>query len=87
MPSLAFPHKLSLRRLTVDEALYRLDVYLDAAFLHRRSPVRIIHGKGTGRVRNAVWERLAEHPLVRSYELALYGQGDAGVTIVTLEER
>ncbi len=87
MPSPTVPAELILRRLTVDEALYRLDAYLDAAFLDRRSPIRIIHGKGTGKVRNAVWERLAEHPLVRSYELAPYGQGDAGVTIVTLEER
>ncbi len=81
------PSELHLRRLPVDEALYRLDKYLDAAFMAGHSSVRIIHGKGTGAVKNAVWERLAQHPLVKSYELAPYGQGDTGVTIVELERR
>ena len=87
MPSPNIPSELHLRRLPVDEALYRLDKYLDAAFMAGHSSVRIIHGKGTGAVKNAVWERLAQHPLVKSYELAPYGQGDAGVTIVELERR
>ena len=76
-----------LRHLDVEEALFRLDKYLDAAFMAGHSSVRIIHGKGTGAVKNAVWERLAQHPLVKGYELAPYGQGDAGVTIVDLERR
>lgn len=86
MPSPIIPSELMLRRLPVDEALYRLDKYLDAAFMAGHSSVRIVHGKGTGAVKNAVWERLAQHPLVKSYELAPYGQGDAGVTIVELEQ-
>ncbi len=87
MPSLTIPPELMLRHLPVDEALYRLDQYLDAAFMAGHPSVRIIHGKGTGAVKNAVWERLAGHPLVRGYTLAPYGQGDAGVTIVELERR
>ena len=87
MPSPIIPSELHLRRLPVDEALYRLDKYLDAAFMAGHSSVRIVHGKGTGAVKNAVWERLAQHPLVKNYELAPYGQGDAGVTIVELERR
>ncbi len=87
MPSLIIPSELHLRHLDVEEALYRLDKYLDAAFMAGHSSVRIIHGKGTGAVKSAVWERLSHHPLVKSYELAPYGQGDAGVTIVDLEQR
>ena len=77
--------ELHLRRLTVEEALYRLDAYLDAALMAGHTTVRIIHGKGTGAVRDAVWEHLSKHALVAGYTLAPYGQGDAGVTIVTLE--
>ena len=87
MPPPTVPPELMLRRLPVDEALYRLDQYLDAAFMAGHLRVRIIHGKGTGAVKNAVWQKLAGHPLVKSYELAPYGQGDAGVTIVEMEQR
>ncbi len=87
MPSSTVPDELHLRRLTIDEALYRLDAYLDAAFMAGHPLVRIIHGKGTGALREAVWERLASHPLVRSHRLALHGEGDAGVTIVELAQR
>ena len=86
MLSPTIPTQIHLRRLTVDEALYRLDQYLDAAFMAGHSAVRIVHGKGTGTLREAVWQWLAEHPLVKSHHLAVYGEGDAGVTIVELEE-
>ena len=79
------PLELHLRRLTVDEALYRLDAYLDAALMAGHTTVRIVHGKGTGAVRDTVWNHLSTHSLVTGYDLAPYGQGDAGVTIVTLE--
>ena len=81
------PGELHLRRLTIDEALYRLDPYLDAAFMDGIATVRIVHGKGSGAIREAIWKRLASHPLVRSYDLAFAGQGDAGVTVVELEKR
>ena len=87
MSSPTVPAELHLRRLTVDEALYRLEAYLDAAFMAGHPQVRLIHGKGTGVLRDAIWERLAVHPLVKSYRLALPGEGDAGVTVVDLEKR
>ncbi len=87
MPSSTVPDELHLRRLTVEESLYRLDQYLDAAFMAGHIMVRIVHGKGTGKVRDVVWERLAGHPLVKSYRLALPGDGGAGVTMVELEQR
>ena len=80
----AVDRELRLRYLTVDEALWRLDQYLDDAFMAGLSSVRIVHGKGTGKLRRAVHESLARHPLVKSYRLGDYGEGDYGVTLVEL---
>ena len=77
-------NELHLRRLTVDEALIKLDRYLNDAFMAGLSQVRIIHGKGTGTLRQVVREKLAQHPLVSSYRLGSYGEGGGGVTIVEL---
>ncbi len=79
--------ELVLRRLTVEEALYRLDQYLYDAFMIGLSSVRIVHGKGTGRLRHAVHDSLAKHPLVKAYRLGDYGEGDYGVTVVELTNR
>ena len=76
--------ELLLRRLTVEEALHRLDQYLYDAFMAGLPSVRIVHGKGTGKLRHAVHEALAKHPLVKSYRLGDYGEGDYGVTVVEL---
>lgn len=76
--------ELRLRRLTIDEALPRLDHYLNAAFIADLHSVCIVHGKGTGVLRRVVHEVLAEHPLVKSFRPGGYGEGDAGVTIVEL---
>jgi DNA mismatch repair protein MutS2 len=83
----AVDRELRLRRLTVDEALYRLDRYLYDAFMAGLPSVRIVHGKGTGKLRHAVHDSLAKHPLVKSYRLGDYGEGDYGVTIVELTNR
>ena len=79
--------ELRLRRLRVDEALPMLDHYLNAAFMAGLPSVRIVHGKGTGVLRQMVHEVLAEHPLVKSFRLGGYGEGDVGVTIVELASR
>jgi len=83
----AVDRELRLRHLTVDEALFRLDQYLNDAFMVGLPSVRIVHGKGTGTLRQAVHEVLAKHPLVKSYRLGDYGEGDYGVTIVELVSR
>ena len=80
----AVDRELLLRRLTVDEALWQLDQYLYDASMAGLPSVRIVHGKGTGKLRHAVHESLAKHPLVKSYRLGDYGEGDYGVTIVEL---
>ena len=77
-------NEVHLRRLTVDEALLKLDQYLDDAFLAGLYQVRVVHGKGTGTLRQVVRQRLAKHPLVKSYRPGVYGEGGAGVTIVEL---
>ena len=83
----ALSDEIFLRRLTVEEALLRLDEYLDGAFMAGLSRVRVIHGKGEGLLRQAVRERLAKHSLVKSYRLGGYGEGGDGVTIVELVHR
>ena len=78
------PSELHLRRLTVDDALVKLDKYLDDAFLAGLHQVRVVHGKGTGTLRRAIPEYLARHSLVASYRSGEYGEGGIGVTIVGL---
>ncbi|MFC2026446.1 Smr/MutS family protein [Chloroflexota bacterium] len=80
-------NEIHLRRLTLDEALPRLDEYLDDAFMAGMFSVRVIHGKGTGTLRQAVREYLARHSLVKSYRPGAYGEGGSGVTIVELVHR
>jgi len=80
----AVDRELRLRHLTVDEALAQLDPYLNDAFMAGLPFVRIVHGKGTGTLRRAIHQVLAKHPLVKSYRLGDYGEGDYGVTIVEL---
>ena len=79
--------ELPLRRLTAEEALYRLDRYLYDSFMAGLPSVRIVHGKGTGKLRRTVHESLSKHPLVKSYRLGDYGEGDYGVTVVDLTNR
>ena len=79
--------EVSLRHLTVDEALLKLDQYLDDAFMAGLYQVIVVHGKGTGTLRQAVREQLAKHSLVKSYRPGGYGEGGAGVTIVQLAEK
>lgn len=76
--------EVHLRRLNVDEALLKLDKYLHDSFMAGLYRVRVIHGKGTGTLRQVVREQLDKHPLVKSYRPGDYGEGGAGVTIVEL---
>jgi DNA mismatch repair protein MutS2 len=80
-------NEVHLRRLTIDEALFKLDQYLHDSFVAGLYQVRVIHGKGTGTLRQAVREELGRHPLVKSYRPGGYGEGGAGVTIVELAEK
>ena len=79
-------NELRLRHLTVDEALPKLDQYLHDSFMAGLIQVRIIHGKGTGTLRQIVRRELDRHPLVKSYRPGDYGEGGEGVTIAELAE-
>lgn len=74
--------EINLLGMTVDEALAHLDKYLDDAYLSHLSSVRIVHGKGTGALRNGVHKYLKRCKHVSSFRLGTFGEGDAGVTIV-----
>ena len=78
--------EINLLGKTVDEALSELDKYLDDAYLAHLTTVRVVHGKGTGALRNAVQNHLKRVKYVKSYRLGEYGEGDAGVTIVTFKD-
>ena len=77
--------EINLLGKTVDEALPMLDKYLDDAYLAHLPSVRVVHGKGTGALRNAVHNHLKRLRHVKEFRLGEYGEGDAGVTIVTFK--
>lgn len=80
--SMSVSPEINLLGKTVDEAIAELDKYLDDAYLSHLSPVRIVHGKGTGALRNGIHNYLKRLKYVKSYRLGAFGEGDAGVTIV-----
>ena len=85
IPSVESPGiELDLRGQTTEEALHRLELYLDDAYMAGLPWVRIIHGKGTGALRAAVREELKRHPLVSSFESGQTGEGGGGVTVAKL---
>ncbi len=73
--------EINLIGKTTDEAIALLDKYLDDAYIAHLPSVRIVHGKGTGALRNAVQSHLKRCKIVKSYHLGEFGEGDAGVTI------
>ena len=81
----AISPELNLLGRTTDEALNELDKYLDDARMSHLTSVRIVHGKGTGALRKAVHNYLRKQKWVKSFRLGDFGEGDAGVTIVTLK--
>jgi DNA mismatch repair protein MutS2 len=86
LPALSNPpaSEIEVRGWRVEEVLPVLDRYIDDAYLAGMTTVRIIHGKGTGVLRQVVREQLAKHPLVRSFEPASPSGGGDGVTVATL---
>lgn len=83
--SMSVSTEINLLGKTTDEAIAVLDKYLDDAYIAHLPSVRVVHGKGTGALRNAVHSHLKRLKYVKEYRLGEYGEGDAGVTIVTFK--
>lgn len=77
--------ELDLRGENIEDSIYILEKFLDDAILSSLTQVRIIHGKGTGALRQGIHKYLRKQPRVESFALASYGEGDSGVTIVKLK--
>lgn len=77
--------EINILGLTVGEALYEVDNFIDRAVTDNLAEVKIIHGVGTGKLKSAIWEHLKRHKNVESYRLGKYGEGETGVTFVKLK--
>lgn len=69
----------------VNEAIYVIDKYLDNCASANISPVRIVHGKGTGKLREGIHSFLKKHPHVKSFRIGTFGEGEMGVTVVEIK--
>ena len=77
-------YEINVIGLTVDEATSILDKYIDDAYIAKLENIRIVHGKGTGKLRKGIHDFLKTNPRVKEYRVGVYGEGEMGVTIVTL---
>ena len=77
--------EVNLIGLTVSEALMEAENFIDGAIVANLTEVRIVHGMGTGKLRKAIHEMLKKHKRVKEFRLGVYGEGESGVTIVTLQ--
>ena len=77
--------EVNLIGMTVDEAMPVMEKYLDDAYLAHLTTVRVVHGRGTGALKNAVHTRLKKLKYVKEFRLGVFGEGDSGVTIVTFK--
>mgnify|MGYP001093763153 FL=1 len=76
---------IDLRGSMVDDACLELDRFIDNAQITGVHEFYVVHGKGTGALRSGVQQYLKNHPRVKTYRIGAYGEGDAGVTVVTLK--
>jgi DNA mismatch repair protein MutS2 len=79
-----FP-EVDLRGMNIEEALIEVDRFIDSSVLSGVHQITIIHGKGTGALREAIQSHLKRHPSVRTYRLGVFGEGETGVTIAELK--
>ena len=80
-----FRDEIDLRGMTTDEAWSKVDKYFDEAMITGFHTVRLIHGKGTGALKNGLWKILRTDSRVRTFRIGQFGEGDGGVTVVELK--
>ena len=68
--------------MTVEEALFVIDKYIDDCSIAKLSPIRIVHGKGTGKLRNGIHKYLKTNPHVKNFRIGVFGEGEMGVIIL-----
>ena len=85
MDSAPARNEVDVRGMNLEEALMEVDAFIDHALMHNLNMLTIIHGKGTGILRNGIQQHLRRHKAVKSFRLGVYGEGESGVTIVELK--
>ena len=80
----SFKPEIDVRGMIGDDAWFVVDKYIDDAILAAMPTVRIIHGKGTGALKAALWKYFKADRRIKSFRHGEYGEGDAGVTVLTL---
>ncbi|WP_124068203.1 endonuclease MutS2 [Clostridium sp. E02] len=83
--TLSISPEINLIGMTTDEAIPQLDKYLDDAYLAHLPQVRVVHGRGTGALKNAVHKHVKKLKYVKEFRLGVFGEGDSGVTIVSFK--
>lgn len=81
----SFKASIDVRGMIGDDAWFTVDKYLDDALLVSVKSVSVIHGKGTGALREALWRRFKTDRRIRSFRAGMYGEGDYGVTVIELK--
>ncbi|MBO7209122.1 MAG: endonuclease MutS2, partial [Clostridia bacterium] len=79
-------NEIDLRGYTLEDALFVTDKFLDEAYFAKLNQVTIIHGKGTGVLRQGIHDLLRKSPVVKSYRLGTFGEGETGVTVVEIKK-
>jgi len=77
--------EIDLRGMMLEEAIMETDMFLDRALMSGLNMITVIHGKGTGALRNGIQTMLRRHPHVKAFRLGKYGEGENGVTVVELK--
>lgn len=85
LKSASVPSEIDLRGMMSDEAVYVMEKYIDNAVMGKLESVTVIHGKGTGALRAAVHQSLKRNKMVKAFRLGTFGEGETGVTVVSLK--
>ncbi|MBQ4273317.1 MAG: Smr/MutS family protein, partial [Clostridia bacterium] len=80
-----FDNEINVIGQTVDEAIANVDAFIDSAVLSGVGTLWVIHGMGTGRLRAGLHAHFKHHPNVKDFRLGVYGEGETGVTVLTLK--